>query len=797
MKHGRILFVAFLLNTICSDQGLAQDVIAVDAGVVVADTTRRQIGVNTNYLIDDDANRADALRGLAEALREAGVRYLRYPGGEKSDAVRWSVWPYSTSAPTLARWAPQGPENFEWPSSDPSLVRADGRTFAIDPLTFDEFMDICRAIDCVPTLVVCYDSMYKAAPPGGVAPDRALLLETAREWVRYANVTKGYNVKYWEIGNESYVNSYNGSATAADYARDLVEFSRVMKEVDPSIQIGANGHDESWWGTVLSAASGAIDFLSVHSYPVYAWGSYTYYQNNRVDLLGDVRAAENALDAYAAPADRTRIRIAATEINSADWTGEWPHVNTLGHAIVLFDVIGELLRDPRVEYSQVWNTRWIGNDTAPAPVLFDMLDRYNQLQATGRATAIWGQFLKERFVSSTSTQAVKSYASYSPATGHLSVFLINKSAGVRTVALSLANFPAAFTASQWVLQGYGSDDTYPSWTHVGEHAGSAPMTLAPVSITVLDLAPRTSVNVVPGTIEAEDFDDGLFNDWSPENYGGQYRATAVDIEASADTGGGYNIGWIDDGEWTEYSFVADAGGAYELLTRVASPLSGGVFRLFVDGADISGSVAVPNTEGWQSWTTIRAATFHLTKGPHRLRFLALIGGFNVNWISVQRAQAPVGHAVPSIIEAEDFDDGGFNDWSPENYGGAYRATAVDIEPSADTGGGFNVGWIDAGEWLEYTIAVESAGFYALQLRVASPYDGRTAAVELDGIDATGSLPIPNTEGWQRWATIRANNVYLTAGRHRVRLVALSELFNVNWISLQRAQEGDQPIPLLR
>ena len=61
------------------------------------------------------------------------------------------------------------------------------------------------------------------------------------------------------------------------------------------------------------------------------------------------------------------------------------------------------------------------------------------------------------------------------------------------------------------------------------------------------------------------------------------------------------------------------------------------------------------------------------------------------------------------------------------------------------------------------------------------------SVEIDGIDATGSLAIPNTEGWQNWATIRARDVYLAAGTHRLRVVALSDLFNVNWISLQRPQ----------
>jgi len=786
MNSGRILLVALLSTTLGSDLVLAQDVISINPGVVVADTARRPIGINTDYLIDDDANRASAVQTLAEALREAGVKYLRYPGGEKSDGLLWSVWPYATSIPTLARWAPQNAQNVEWPSGDSSLVQPDGHTFKTDPLTFDEFMAVCRAIDCVPTVVVCYDSMYKPAQPGGVAPSRALLLETAREWVRYANVTKGYNVKYWEIGNESYADTYNGSATAWDYARDLIEFSSVMKAVDPSIQIGANGHEWGWWQTVLSSASGAIDFLAVHEYPAYGWGAYSYYQSNAVDLRGEVRVAEDALDTYAAPADRARIRIAATEINSMDWTGEWPHANTLGHAIVLFDIIGELLQEPRVEFSQVWTTRWIGNDTAPSPVVFDALDRDNQLQATGRASAIWSQFLKEQLVATTSTPAVKAYSSYSPSTGRLSVFLINKGEA-RTVTLGITNFSAAFSASKWVFRGSGADDSYPSWTYEGD-AGPMPVALAPVSITVLDIAPRAGGTTIPGIIEAEDFDDGGFNDWSPANDGGQYRATAVDIEASSDAGGGYNIGWIEAGEWTEYTFEARTEGTYALSARVASPVSGAAFRLLVDGVDVSGSVGVPTTGAWQAWTTVPAGTVHLGAGVHRLRFSALTDGFNVNWISFQpAATSGAGHAVPGTIQAEDFDDGGFWDSTAGNEGGEYRSTAVDIEPCGDAGGGFNVGWIDAGEWLEYTVAVETSGAYELSLRVASPYDDRTVRVEIDGIDVTGSLSIPNSGGWQNWATIRANDVRLTAGTHRLRVVALSDLFNVNWISLERPQ----------
>ena len=35
-----------------------------------------------------------------------------------------------------------------------------------------------------------------------------------------------------------------------------------------------------------------------------------------------------------------------------------------------------------------------------------------------------------------------------------------------------------------------------------------------------------------------------------------------------------------------------------------------------------------------------------------------------------------------------------------NAGGAYRTKHVDIEVTADAGGGYNVGWMAAGEWFK-------------------------------------------------------------------------------------------------
>jgi alpha-N-arabinofuranosidase len=492
--------ITFTLLSINVDQAYAQDSITVYPSRTLNDTARRPLGVNTNYLVDDDANRV-AARSTAAALAEMGVKFLRYPGGEKSDAYLWSVPPFLASRPTLARTGPG-----EWPSRDRNLVADDYKTFRIDPLNFDEFIALCRQIGAEPVVVICYDSMYKPAAVGGTAPTRQQLLDTAMEWVRYANVTRRYNVKYWEIGNESYLSSYNGSATATTYANDLIEFSMLMKGIDPTIKIGANGGSSAWWQTILERASAHIDFLAVHSYPCWNWSSYDYYRVNNPNLAGEARAAMSAIDSYAPPGDRDRIKVAVTETNSADWSGSWPHINNLGHAIVSFDILGQHLQLPRVEFTQVWNTRWINHSTSVLPELWDSLDGFNRLNASGQAVAIWGQFLLNRMVQATGTAVVKAYASYSPTTQKLNIFLINKEYSPRTAAVSLQDYGAIGSVQRCVLKGSGPEDLRPTWSQLSQPSAVGnriTLPLDPISITVLSVEPPRDSEVVLYAPEAE------------------------------------------------------------------------------------------------------------------------------------------------------------------------------------------------------------------------------------------------------------------------------------------------------
>src|SRR5262249_9447472 len=84
--------------------------------------------------------------------------------------------------------------------------------------------------------------------------------------------------------------------------------------------------------------------------------------------------------------------------------------------------------------------------------------------------------------------------------------------------------------------------------------------------------------------------------------------------------------------------------------------------------------------------------------------------------------------------------------------------------------GYNVGWTVAGEWLAYTVNV-SGGAFLLQVRVASAGAGGRFHIELDGVDVSGALTIPDTGGTQSWYTL-SRSVTLAGGAptRKVRLV---------------------------
>jgi alpha-L-arabinofuranosidase len=464
--------------------GACAETITVDVARRIAPTVGR-LGINLDYLADDDALRPHA-RSLVAALRDLGVGTLRYPGGGKSQNQVWALPPYDTAAPHIADLS-------VWPGSDRRIVTADG-AFVHDVLAFDEFLALCGEVGVAPTVVLCFDPMYR----DGSAITRQQLIDAAVGMVRFAGRHGEPRVRYWELGNETdHVHDYGGTADPQRYADDVRAFATAMKAADPAIRIAVNGKtwasdSERWWKTVLSRAGDIIDVVALHSYAGTGWGSYDRYEAQRGSLVLGLAPMRQWIASHAPAADRSRLLIAMTETGVIDWSKDnpWPNVNDLGHALVLVDLIGQLLAQPDLESLDFWTTRWIDQlaDPAAPAKAFDALDYDNRLTASGRALAIWGQFLGDELVACESTDAVRAFATRQSTTDALSVILINPRGTVCEAHVALANHHGYMPASRWIFGGTSPADIKPEWRSardlaIDQHA--VDVSLPPWSVTVL------------------------------------------------------------------------------------------------------------------------------------------------------------------------------------------------------------------------------------------------------------------------------------------------------------------------
>lgn len=158
-------------------------------------------------------------------------------------------------------------------------------------------------------------------------------------------------------------------------------------------------------------------------------------------------------------------------------------------------------------------------------------------------------------------------------------------------------------------------------------------------------------------------------------------------------------------------------------------------------------------------------------------------------VAPSTVQSPYNSAaapIPGKIEAEEYDKGtngiAYSDNSPANKFGEFRDDDVDIEACTDEGGGFSLGDLQIGEWVEYTVDVTQEGNYDIEFRIATQSANTKFHLEMDGKNITNSVSVPNTGGWQIWQSIKKENVPLTAGEKVMRLVIEGEYFNLNYLS---------------
>ncbi|MCM8824683.1 MAG: hypothetical protein NC937_00815 [Candidatus Omnitrophica bacterium] len=201
-----------------------------------------------SHLADEDGFRKDVI----EETKKLKPATIRWPGGNFSSWYRWKNG-----------IGPKENRKTEISYAD-DIIREENHLFGTN-----EYIKFCRKTESTP---------YITVNAGDGTP------REAAEWVEYCNYngetlysnlrretgeTRPFGVKYWEIGNEIYGDWQIGTKKASQYSRILVEFSKAMKRIDPSIKIVAVGmgkHDPDWDRIILDSAWNYIDGISVHTY---------------------------------------------------------------------------------------------------------------------------------------------------------------------------------------------------------------------------------------------------------------------------------------------------------------------------------------------------------------------------------------------------------------------------------------------------------------------------------------------------------------------------------------------------
>src|SRR3984885_605606 len=278
----------------------------------------------------------------------------------------------------------------------------------------------------------------------------------------------------------------------------------------------------------------------------------------------------------------------------------------------------------------------------------------------------------------------------------------------------------------------------------------------------------------PGTIQAANYDAGgqgvAYNVGTVNGSANSYRSDGVDLEATTDPPGGYDIGWTAAGQRVNYTVNVAKAGTYAVSLRLAAPsaVTDALHISNAAGTNLTGSVTAPATGGYQAWTTVTASVT-LPAGVQTLTIHQDNPGWNIHYLTLAAAgggggEGPYGGtpaAVPGTVQAANYDTGGqgvaYNVAAVNGSANSYRSDGVDLEATTDTGGGYDIGWTAAGQWFNYTVNVATAGTYTVSLRLAAP-TAVTDALHISngsGANLSGNVNAPATGGYQAWTTVTA------------------------------------------
>lgn len=257
-------------------------------------------------MADKQGFRTDVL----DLVRKLGMPVMRYPGGNFVSGYDWLDG--------------VGPREHR-----PRRLELAWRSIETNQIGTNEFMDWCRLTGSSPMLAV---NLGTAGP------------NEARNLVEYCNHPGGtywsdlrrrhgyeqpHNVRMWCLGNEMDGPWQIGHKTAAEYGRIACETAKIMKWVDPTIELVACGSSSrgmatfgDWELETLSQTINHVDYLSLHTY-------YGKRNHDTPDFLAQSEAMSDYIRETAALCDVAAVRARTNKrvMLSFDEWNVWYHCN--------------------------------------------------------------------------------------------------------------------------------------------------------------------------------------------------------------------------------------------------------------------------------------------------------------------------------------------------------------------------------------------------------------------------------------------------------------------------------------
>jgi hypothetical protein len=462
-------------------QTAVQATVTVDAGKTLRMMDPQRLG-GTNVALWYQPTTYNAPQ-IKQWIAELHARYIRMPGGSWSNSVYWNGHGVRGADGKVdpSKVGPDGYPAVDYSAYAPSFL-ADSKTLHpasngwhgnVDVKTQHDFI---KAIPGTEALV---------CPNAGTG--RAV---DAAEWVKWANKKMGYNVHYWEIGNElggswepgNDLPFGKGQITAALYTKRYSDMATAMRKMDPTIKIGTCPYNEE----VLRDCGANVDFVSIHTYP----GSTTLsdtamFADIGKSIASQVIPVKGWIQQYQ-PTRAAKIEIAYSEWNLAGGLDNSEMFSGLWGSIFL----GELARNG-VSLATQWDCF---SDLFASPE-----DGYAR-KSEYYALWLWNNYMGRRLVpAGSSNQTVYTCASRSDHA--VTVMLVNTDRDrPARVNLQLSNFQAAPAGERATVSSreyfYNSLTHHVQWSRgpriTGLKTGNEfAVTVPPYSMTYLRIPDKT------------------------------------------------------------------------------------------------------------------------------------------------------------------------------------------------------------------------------------------------------------------------------------------------------------------